>query len=81
MADYGALERTLTDSLQLTRRPVAVSFLDEPPEGVRRLEGAQPSGCTFWTLARVVRCSLATNSHSPGGLMRAQWTSNEVRGI
>ena len=51
MADYGALERTLTDSLQLTRRPVAVSFLDEPPEGVRRLGGAQPSGCTFWTLA------------------------------
>ena len=23
---------------------------------------------------------LATKSHSPGGLMRAQWTSNEVRG-
>ena len=51
MADYGALERTLTDALQLTRRPVAVAFLDEPPEGVRRLEGAQPSGCTFWSLA------------------------------
>ena len=51
MVDYGALERTLTDALQLTRRPVAVAFLDEPPEGVRRLEGAQPSGCAFWSLA------------------------------
>lgn len=51
MADYGALERTLTDALQLTRRPVAVAFLDEPPAGVQRLEGAQPSGCTFWSLA------------------------------
>ena len=51
MADYGALERSLTDALQLTRRPVAVAFLDEPPDGVRRLEGAQPSGCTFWSLA------------------------------
>ena len=51
MADYGALERTLTDALQLTRRPVAVAFRDEPPDGVERLAGSQPSGCTFWSLA------------------------------
>jgi len=51
MVDYGALERALTDALQLTRRPVAVAFLDQPPDGVQRLEGAQPSGCTFWSLA------------------------------
>ena len=51
MADYAALERTLTDVLQLTRRPVAVAFLDAAPRGVPRLEGAQPSGCTFWSLA------------------------------
>jgi uncharacterized protein (DUF169 family) len=51
MVDFGALERALTDALQLTRRPVAVAFLDEPPAGVPRLPGAQPSGCTFWSLA------------------------------
>jgi len=51
MVDYGALERTLTDALQLTRRPVAVAFLDQPPAGAQRLAGAQPSGCTFWSLA------------------------------
>ena len=51
MPDYGALERTLTDALQLTRRPVAVAFRDEPPHGVARLGGSQPSGCTFWSLA------------------------------
>ena len=51
MLDYGALERTLTDVLQLTRRPVAIAFRDEPPDGVERLEGAQPSGCSFWSLA------------------------------
>src|SRR5262245_4281760 len=51
MPDYGALERTLTDALQLTRRPVAVAFLDQPPDGVQRLAGAHPSGCTFWSLA------------------------------
>jgi uncharacterized protein (DUF169 family) len=51
MVDFGALERALTDALQLTRRPVAVAFLDAPPAGVPRLPGAQPSGCTFWSLA------------------------------
>ena len=51
MEDYGALERTLTDALQLKRRPVAVAFRDTPPDGVARLKDAQPSGCTFWSLA------------------------------
>jgi uncharacterized protein (DUF169 family) len=51
MVDYGALEETLTHALQLTRRPVAVAFLDQPPPGMRRLQGAQPSGCTFWSIA------------------------------
>ena len=51
MVDFGALERALTDALQLTRRPVAIAFLDGPPAGVPRLPGAQPSGCAFWSLA------------------------------
>ena len=51
MPDYSALERSLTAALQLTRRPVAVAFRDEPPDGVERLAGAQPSGCTFWSIA------------------------------
>lgn len=51
MVDYGALERTLTDALELTRRPVALAFRDAPPDGVERLGGAHPSGCTFWSLA------------------------------
>ena len=51
MTDYGALERTLTDTLHLTRRPVAIAFRDEPPAGIERLSGSQPSGCTFWSLA------------------------------
>jgi len=51
MSDYARLEQTLTDSLQLTRRPVAVTFLDAPPDGVSKLEGSRPSGCTFWGMA------------------------------
>ncbi len=51
MSTYAHLERLLTDALQLTRRPVAVAFRDTPPAGVPPLEGAQPSGCSFWRLA------------------------------
>jgi uncharacterized protein (DUF169 family) len=51
MSDYARLEQTLIDTLQLTRRPVAVAFRDEAPAGVPRLEGSRPSGCTFWGMA------------------------------
>ncbi len=51
MIDYARLEQTLTDTLQLTRRPVAIAFRDEVPAGVPKLEGTQPSGCAFWGLA------------------------------
>jgi uncharacterized protein (DUF169 family) len=51
MPDYARLEETLKDSLQLKRRPVAIAFLDAPIAGVPKLEGTQPSGCTFWSMA------------------------------
>lgn len=51
MPDYAEIERTLVDALHLTRRPVAVAFREAPPQGVERLAGAQPSGCSFWRLA------------------------------
>jgi uncharacterized protein (DUF169 family) len=49
--DYRALESRFANSLSLGRRPVAVSFLDAVPEGLHRLNGTQPSGCSFWRLA------------------------------
>lgn len=33
------------------RRPVAIIFLDAAPAKVRKFEGTQPSGCSFWRLA------------------------------
>ena len=51
MADYAQLERTLTDSLQLKHRPVAIAFREEPVTSVPRLEGSRPSGCSFWSVA------------------------------
>ena len=51
MTDFGAVEKQLTNSLGLTRRPVAIAFRESPPPGVAALNGAQPSGCSFWRLA------------------------------
>jgi uncharacterized protein (DUF169 family) len=49
--DYARIEERLTISLQLNRRPIAISFRDVPPDGVSKFAGTQPSGCSFWRLA------------------------------
>jgi uncharacterized protein (DUF169 family) len=51
MTDYAGIEEILTTTLRLERRPVAVSFCDTAPSGVRKFTGTQPSGCSFWRLA------------------------------
>lgn len=51
MNDFAAIEKQLTTTLGLTRRPVAIAFRETPPEGVPPLHGTQPSGCSFWRLA------------------------------
>jgi uncharacterized protein (DUF169 family) len=51
MEDYRGIEKSLSESLGLQRRPVAVKFLDAPPAGVAKFNGTEPSGCSFWRLA------------------------------
>jgi uncharacterized protein (DUF169 family) len=51
MTQLMLLESTLNTELELTRRPVAVSFLDTPPVGVEKFVGTEPSGCSYWRLA------------------------------
>ena len=51
MNHYTLLESTLNTELGLTRRPVAVTFLDTPPAGVEKFTGTEPSGCSYWRLA------------------------------
>ena len=51
MPDYRAIEQKIQHLLKSSRRPVAVAFLETPPAGVRKFEGAQPSSCSFWRLA------------------------------
>jgi uncharacterized protein (DUF169 family) len=51
MTDWTLVERRLEAALAPRRRPVAVAFRDEPPAGVSRFTGTEPSGCSFWRLA------------------------------
>lgn len=51
MNEWKRIERRLQDALSLPRRPVAVAFCDEPPAGVPKFTGTEPSGCSFWRLA------------------------------
>jgi uncharacterized protein (DUF169 family) len=48
---WTALEARFADGVKLERRPVAVSYLDRAPDGVKQFEGSEPSGCSFWRLA------------------------------
>jgi uncharacterized protein (DUF169 family) len=75
MNQFMLLESTLNTELDLTRRPVAVSFLDSPPQGVEKFSGTVPSGCSFWKLAGSGRrfytvpsdhynCSIGSHTHS-----------------
>ena len=54
MANYKDLEAALTSALKPGRAPVAVTFCDSEPKGVRKFVGQVPSGCSFWKLATSV---------------------------
>jgi uncharacterized protein (DUF169 family) len=51
MPDYQALENRFQQILDLKRRPVAVAFPAEVPEGTEQFSGSEPAGCSFWRLA------------------------------
>jgi uncharacterized protein (DUF169 family) len=45
------LEQQFAASARVSRRPVAVTFLDHAPVNAKNFEGSEPSGCSFWRLA------------------------------
>jgi uncharacterized protein (DUF169 family) len=49
--NWKMLEARFDGALQFARRPVAVTYLDHAPGGVKKFEGTEPSGCSFWRLA------------------------------
>lgn len=51
MTDWRRLEHRIINCAPLSRRPLAIAFLDAPPAGVAKFTGSEPSGCSFWRLA------------------------------
>lgn len=49
--NWKQLEEKIGSAVKLSRRPVAVSFLDAAPVDVKKFDGTEPSGCSFWRLA------------------------------
>jgi uncharacterized protein (DUF169 family) len=55
MPDYQSIESKLSHILGSARRPIAIAFLDAPPNGVEQFHGSQPSSCSFWRMAAAGR--------------------------
>ena len=55
MTGYREMERKMLEMLGGERRPVAIAFLDAPPEGVAQFHGSEPSSCSFWRIAAAGR--------------------------
>src|SRR5712671_6522009 len=74
MTDRASLAATLTDVLHLRQPPVAISFTDKVPDGVRTWDGTVPAGCRFWqeagksvfatTAQHHDLCALGTYTHN-----------------
>jgi uncharacterized protein (DUF169 family) len=76
MVSHTDLSKTLTDCLHLTQPPIAISFAEQVPAGVRTFEGTVAAGCRFWqeaaqgTFATVARqhdlCAIGVHTHNLG---------------
>ena len=75
MNEYRGIEERISKTLALKRRPVAVKFQTDPPSGVSKFEGLEPSGCSFWRLAAAGRtfytvpsdhynCAVGSHTHN-----------------
>jgi uncharacterized protein (DUF169 family) len=62
---------TLTSTLGLDTKPIALALADAPPAGVRTFEGTVPSACTFWRRAEsaVFYATAAQHFRCPVGAM------------
>ncbi len=49
--NWQELEWQIAKVVKSSVRPIGVAFLDQEPAGVKKYEGSQPSGCSFWRLA------------------------------
>jgi uncharacterized protein (DUF169 family) len=73
--EWKTIEEKIASAVKLARRAVGVAFLDAAPAGVKKFEGTEPSGCSFWRLAAEGRvfytmpenhfnCAVGTYTHN-----------------
>ncbi len=55
VANWNELEQRIGSAVKFSRRPVAISFLEEIPANVEKFAGSEPSSCSFWRLAATGR--------------------------
>ncbi len=55
MPNRKELEKLFAARLSMSRRPVAVTFLDTQPEGIEKFSGSEPACCSCWRLAAAGR--------------------------
>jgi uncharacterized protein (DUF169 family) len=74
MSSYSEIALALSESLHLTRPPVAVCLTGEVPAGIELWSGHSPAGCRFWEEAgeRVFATSAGDHAHCSIG----QYTHN-----
>jgi hypothetical protein len=48
-------EQKISRALKLSKRAVALAFLDRVPAGAEKFDGTEPSGSSFWRLASEAR--------------------------
>lgn len=63
MKSYAALSQTLVEALHLEQPPIAISFSDGLPAGVKSYEGHAPAGCRFWQDATTSTFTTSTRDH------------------
>ena len=63
MPSLSSLAETLTTSLALRQPPIAVSFTDAIPEGIKKFTGTVPAGCRFWEDAAASAFSTSAVDH------------------
>lgn len=61
--DFRSIEKQISSAIGLSKRPVAISFVAQPPARVKRHDGMAPSGCTFWKLAAEGRTFYTEPAH------------------
>jgi hypothetical protein len=62
--EYSQLSGVLAASLDLQHPPVAISFTDSVPAGVKNHAGRVPAGCRFWQDAARAAFATSASDHS-----------------